>query len=422
MMAAAHPRDRLAEKYGVGVGLVSDPTHLGAIGRYAQWIAERGHAAMVIVAGLPFMGYHGAKVASIATSPIAIGIPAPGPEDAIRCCSTWRPASPRPAASARPRRKASRCPRALASTPTASPPPTAQGRDRAAARRAEGLGPVADVRMPRPASSPARRSSRRAAARGRHQGADPERCHGVLITSTKLPCDWRLSPRRRTADEAVKALPRREGFDELLLPGERGDREASAANAIHCQSSFGPSWAILRKSSAFWDSDPREVNDLSDSEGSGLLGGYAPQSSRASCSSDVEIVPSVSKRSFFEVTAQFCNDKTGRRIVTIQIAGLAAVALATAAGYHPGRPRADLSEQAADQDDRPDLARLSNGCDRANDGTGVAGAARPERRSSSIARAPTWSSAARMRQVAAGRLHAVCGEPRHDVVQSLYDN
>ena len=77
MRAAAHAIDT-AEKFGVGVGLLSDPHHLGAIGRYAQWVAERGHAALVILAGLPFMAYHGAKVASIGTSPIAIGIPGPG--------------------------------------------------------------------------------------------------------------------------------------------------------------------------------------------------------------------------------------------------------------------------------------------------------------------------------------------------------
>src|SRR3974390_1989384 len=82
MMRAAAHAVALAETCGVGVGVVSDPTHLGAMGHYAQWVAERGYAALVIVAGLPFMAYHGAKGASIGTSPIAIGIPAYGPEAA----------------------------------------------------------------------------------------------------------------------------------------------------------------------------------------------------------------------------------------------------------------------------------------------------------------------------------------------------
>src|SRR5262249_16114239 len=81
---------------GVGVGLLSDPHHLGAIGRYAQWVAERGYAALVILAGLPFMAYHGAKVASIGTSPIAIGVPGPGAQDAplVLAIATTVPAAP----------------------------------------------------------------------------------------------------------------------------------------------------------------------------------------------------------------------------------------------------------------------------------------------------------------------------------------
>src|SRR6202030_711009 len=78
LQAAAHAID-IADKFGVGVGLVSDTAHTGAIGRYAHWIAERGYATLVMVAGPLFMAYHGAKVTSLATSPIAIGIP--GPED-----------------------------------------------------------------------------------------------------------------------------------------------------------------------------------------------------------------------------------------------------------------------------------------------------------------------------------------------------
>src|SRR5262245_62969370 len=76
MRAAAHAVE-IAEKFGVATGLVSNPTHVGALGRYAQWIAGRGHAAIVIVAGIPLMAYHGSSVASIATSPIAIAVPGP---------------------------------------------------------------------------------------------------------------------------------------------------------------------------------------------------------------------------------------------------------------------------------------------------------------------------------------------------------
>src|SRR5215475_5240593 len=54
---------------------VLDTTHTGAIGRYVQWMAERGCAAMIMGAGPAFVAYHGARVPSLGTSPIAIAVP-----------------------------------------------------------------------------------------------------------------------------------------------------------------------------------------------------------------------------------------------------------------------------------------------------------------------------------------------------------
>src|SRR5580692_124936 len=74
MQAAAIAVER-AKKAGVCYGLIRETTHTGAIGRYAQWIAERNCAAIVITAGQTLMAYHGARVASLGTSPIAIAVP-----------------------------------------------------------------------------------------------------------------------------------------------------------------------------------------------------------------------------------------------------------------------------------------------------------------------------------------------------------
>ena len=60
---------------GICIGGVRNTTHTGAIGRYATWAAERGCAAIVLVAGPPLMAAHGARVASLSTSPIAIAVP-----------------------------------------------------------------------------------------------------------------------------------------------------------------------------------------------------------------------------------------------------------------------------------------------------------------------------------------------------------
>ena len=64
-----------ASRAGVAVGVVARCGHSGAIGYYAQWIARHGMAAIVLGAGPPLMAYHGAKVASLSTSPLAIAVP-----------------------------------------------------------------------------------------------------------------------------------------------------------------------------------------------------------------------------------------------------------------------------------------------------------------------------------------------------------
>ena len=75
MMQAIALATERAAKAGVCFGLVRDTTHTGAIGRYVQWMAERGCAAMIMGAGPAFVAYHGARVASLGTSPIAIAVP-----------------------------------------------------------------------------------------------------------------------------------------------------------------------------------------------------------------------------------------------------------------------------------------------------------------------------------------------------------
>lgn len=77
MQGAALAVER-AKKFGVCFGMVRETTHTGAIGRYAQWIAERDCAAVIVGGGMGPMAYHGARVISIGTNPIAIAVPASG--------------------------------------------------------------------------------------------------------------------------------------------------------------------------------------------------------------------------------------------------------------------------------------------------------------------------------------------------------
>ncbi len=223
MLAAATHAIDISDKLGVGVGIVSDTAHTGAIGRYAHWIAERGHAALIMVAGPPFMAYHGAKVTSLATSPIAIGIP--GPED--------------------------RDPLVLDMATSV----TAADRIRQAAAEGKPIPEGAAIDADgRPTTDGAKAVTLLPLGGPKGSGLSLlfECLTGVLagtpiittlagLTGPNLPlsnailivvniANFRpLADYRRDVGlliEVVKGLPRREGFDELLLPGERGGREA----------------------------------------------------------------------------------------------------------------------------------------------------------------------------------------------------
>ncbi len=71
-LTAAITRSRTV---GVCIGTIAGTTHTGAIGRYAAMAAKQGCIAMIIGAGSQTMAYHGAAVAGLSTCPIAIGAP-----------------------------------------------------------------------------------------------------------------------------------------------------------------------------------------------------------------------------------------------------------------------------------------------------------------------------------------------------------
>jgi ureidoglycolate dehydrogenase (NAD+) len=134
MQAAALAVER-AKKAGVCFGLVRETTHTGAIGRYAQWIAEQGCAAILMGAGPTLMAYHGTRVASLSTSPIAIAVPSGNGPILLDMASPT-------ARSCRRATPARHCPKTRCSPPTASRPQI-RSRPRfccrSAARKARGL-------------------------------------------------------------------------------------------------------------------------------------------------------------------------------------------------------------------------------------------------------------------------------------------
>jgi ureidoglycolate dehydrogenase (NAD+) len=223
MMRAAARAKELAETFGVGIGVVSDPTHVGALGRYAQWVAERGYAALVIVAGLPLMAYHGARVASIATSPIAIACPGATPESPpvlLDMATSFMPFGRIHQAAAEDKP----LPEGVALDADGEPttdPRQATTLLPVGGAKGSGLSLMFECLTGIMAGTPI------VARRGR--GAKAPR-QNAMIAVFNIACFRPLSDYRNDIQELiefVKGLPRRDGFDELLLPGERGDREAA---------------------------------------------------------------------------------------------------------------------------------------------------------------------------------------------------
>jgi ureidoglycolate dehydrogenase (NAD+) len=222
MMRAAARAIEPAATFGIGFGVVSDPTHVGALGRYAQWIAERGYAALVIVAGLPLMAYHGAKVASIATAPIAVGVPGPGaeaPPVLLDMATSFVPFGRIQQAAA----EGTPIPEGVAID--AEGQPTTDPRQATTllpigGPKGSGLSLMFECLTGILAGTPI------VAKRGRGLKAPRQ---NAMIAVFNIASFRPLSDYRNDIEELaelVKRLPRREGFDELLLPGERGNREA----------------------------------------------------------------------------------------------------------------------------------------------------------------------------------------------------
>ncbi|MEV7144253.1 Ldh family oxidoreductase [Streptomyces tauricus] len=76
LSAAAAEAVTRARTTGVASVGVRGTVHTGAIGYYVSKIAEQGMVGLGFVAGMPNMGYTGVRGAAVATSPLAVAVPA----------------------------------------------------------------------------------------------------------------------------------------------------------------------------------------------------------------------------------------------------------------------------------------------------------------------------------------------------------
>ena len=218
MQAAALAVER-AKKLGVCFCLVRETTHTGAIGRYAQWIAEQNCAAVIMGAGPTLMAYHGTRVASLSTSPIAIAVPS-GNGPIVLDMATSAIANGK----------------ILQSRNTGQPLPegtvlTADGEPTTDPNKAEtllplggpkgsGLGLMFELLASVLAAAPIQARALGPEQRTRHTGNTA--MFAIDIETFRPLADFTNDA--DTLTTLLKALPRQAGFGEITMPGERSQR------------------------------------------------------------------------------------------------------------------------------------------------------------------------------------------------------
>ena len=85
-VAMTYAADKLLERVkqtGISCALVRATTHTGAHGFITQYLARQGMAAISMAASIPSMAYHGAAAAGVSTAPLSIAVPGPADQPIV---------------------------------------------------------------------------------------------------------------------------------------------------------------------------------------------------------------------------------------------------------------------------------------------------------------------------------------------------
>jgi ureidoglycolate dehydrogenase (NAD+) len=222
MMSATATALEMAATSGICMGLVSATTHTGAIGRYAEWLAERDFAAIIFVGGPPLMAYYGARTASLSTAPLAIAVPNSDGKPLLLDMASSVVASGRI--------------RALATTGKGIPEGWALDDDGNPTTDAAKAATLLPLGGPKGSSLSLLFECLTGIMAGTPllttlaSGPDSRRhAQNAAVIAVNIKTFRPLDEFRRdiaTLAQKIRGLPRRQGYDRLLLPGERGGRTA----------------------------------------------------------------------------------------------------------------------------------------------------------------------------------------------------
>ncbi len=210
-----------ARTAGVGLGLVRNATHGGAVGYYVLQAVAENMAALVTTTSLPNMAYHGARAPGVATTPLAIGVPggdhAPLVLDmATAIASFGKLAQARHAGGSLPAGWAL----TGAGDPTTDPARAAIPMPLGGPKGA-GLALMFECLASLLVGNPL--------VEAELTGPEGERRHNQngFLLAIDIAAFIDVETYGASLDrmvELIKALPKAPGTDEILVPGERGDR------------------------------------------------------------------------------------------------------------------------------------------------------------------------------------------------------
>ena len=218
MRASALAVER-AKQAGVCYGLIRETTHTGAVGRYAQWIAERDCVAVILAAGQTLMAYHGARVASLGTSPIAVAVPT-SREPIVLDMATSTISNGKILLARSTNEQLPAGTVLTASGEATSDPRAAEILLPLGGAKGSGLSFMIEMLVSVLGAAP---------IQARVLGPEKRRRHTsnmaiiAIDVAAFRPADEFVGDADMLA-ALIKALPRQAGFDEILLPGERSGR------------------------------------------------------------------------------------------------------------------------------------------------------------------------------------------------------
>jgi len=225
MNLAAEEAVVCARLAGVGWATVRGTVHTGAIGYYASRVAEAGMAAVAAVAGVPNMAYEGARGAAVATSPLAVAVPARRHQVVLLDMATAVMALGR---IAQLKAAGATLPPGVAATADGEPttdPALATVPLPVGGAKGSGMSLVFEMLASGLAANPI--------VPGYHSGSKEGRRHrqNAFILAVDVSAFLPLAEFTAAVDDtvdAIKSLPAADGTREVLVPGERGRRSEAA--------------------------------------------------------------------------------------------------------------------------------------------------------------------------------------------------